>query len=136
MKRARQPRPTVRTRTHWRGFVDLALSCVADAEAALADDQVAINGFSTMDRRRMDLSRRCGLATTEQLEREAGAVLGDVARALIQIGRAWSRAETPGAVRADLTPMLKAVAVYLDARLHDLATSDFERAHAGRPEVA
>lgn len=126
----------MRTRGDWRGLVDLALACVADGEDHDGDDPNGIAVLSARDRRRMDLARRCGHATTDQLEREGGAVTGDVARALVRLGRAWSRAETPGETRAELTPLLKAVAGFLDARLHALATTDFQRAHSGRPEVA
>ena len=130
------PAPAVRTRSDWRGLVDLAQACVADGEGADGDDPDGYAILSARERRRMDLARRCGHATTETLEREAGAVTGDVARALVRIGRAWSRAETPGETRAELTPLLKSVAGFLDARLHRMATTDFQRAHAGRPEVA
>ncbi|WP_426041523.1 hypothetical protein [Brevundimonas sp. TWP2-3-4b1] len=135
----RRPRPTipgVRTRGDWRGLVDLALSCAADGEAAEARGEPGGDIFMSANRRRMDLARRCGHATPEVLEREGGSVTGDVARALVRIGRAWSRPETPGETRAELTPLLKAVAGFLDARLHALATTDFQRAHLGRPEVA
>lgn len=134
--RPRPPMPSVRTRADWRGLVDLALNCVADAERAEAHGEPGGEIFMSDNLRRMDLARRCGHATTEVLEREGGAVTGDVARALIRLGRAWSRPETPGETRAELTPLMKGVAMWLDARLHGLATTDFQRAHAGRPEVA
>ena len=137
MTRPRLPIPAVRSRADWRGLVDLAKACVADGEQRMASYDFDIpDGWSAMDRRRMDLARRCGHATTDTLEREGGAVTGDVARALVRIGRAWARPETPGGTRAELTPVLRSIAECLDARLHALATDDFQRAHAGRPEVA
>ena len=136
MRRPRPAIPGVRTRGDWRGLVDLALTCVADAERAERMGEPGGEIFMSENLRRMDLARRCGHATTEVLEREGGAAAGDVGRALIRLGRAWSRIETPGETRAELTPLLKGVAAWLDARLHGLATTDFQRAHAGRPEVA
>lgn len=134
MRRPRSTIPSVRTRGDWRGLVDLALTCAADAGNEF--DQAGRGPFGTTELHRMDLARRCAHATTEVLDREGGAVTGDVARALVRIGQAWSRPETPSETRAELTPLLKAVAGFMDARLHALATSDFQRAHSGRPEVA
>lgn len=136
MTRQRTPSSTLKSRSDWRALIDLARACVGDCERA---DDLAVGTFGTFDAanvRRMSLLRGCSIAQTDQLEREGGAVTGDLARAFVRIGRAWARPETSGKTRAGITPLLKASADWMDERLHAMATDDFQRAHAGRPEVA
>ena len=81
------------------------------------------------------LRQRASGATAEVLEREAGASVADTARAFLKVVGAFTRETTPGGVRCALAPVVEAAAVFLDDQLHDLSTADFQRAHAGRPEV-
>lgn len=111
----------------WLAMLALAQSCAEDARGE-ADDAEA-------DVRRANLANRINAASTGLFDRRAGAATADAARAFVRVTRAFARIETPGPLRRELAPMVADGAAFLDLQLHRLATADFERAHAGRPEV-
>lgn len=128
-QRARRPAaaPGVRTRADWRGLLELAGKCAADADRNDGGEQAM--------RRRAELANRINVAKPDLFEREAGAATADVAKGFIRITRAFARRETVEALRRDMAAMVSDGAAFLDQRLTQLATDDFNRAHAGRPEV-
>ena len=117
----------VETAGDWLAMLALAQSCVEDAkgEAEGAD----------ADLRRANLANRINAASTGLFDRRAGAATSDAARAFVRVTRAFARRETPDLLRREMAPMVADGATFLDLQLHRLATADFERAHAGRPEV-
>lgn len=125
--RRRAPSAMVATRADWRALISLARTCVVDAEA----DQISADA----ELRLMALSRRVGGASSSVLDREAGATVADTGRAFLKLTGAFARPATPATTRRALAPVVDAAAVFLDDQLHALNTADFQRAHAGRPEV-
>ena len=117
----------MRTRAEWLGLLDLAGRCAADVDRNDAGEEAL--------RRRADLANRINGAAPDLFERQAGAATSDVAKGFIRITRAFARRETAEALRRGMAAMVSDGAVFLDQRLHQLATDDFNRAHAGRPEV-
>lgn len=121
------PKFGVRTRADWRGLLELAGKCAEDADRS--------DGGEEALRRRADLANRINGATPILFEREAGAATTDVAKGFIRITRAFARRETAEALRREMAALVSDGAAFLDQRLTQLATDDFQRAHAGRPEV-
>lgn len=127
-KRARRaPAPGVRTRAEWRDLLTLATKCAEDARQG--------DGGSDAVVRRAHLANRINAASAVVFEREAGVATADVAVAFIRITRAFARRETADPMRAEMTDMVSDTAAFLDQRLTQLAVDEFQRAHAGRPEV-
>lgn len=121
------PKPAM-TRAEWRALVALARRCVTDVREAETGTDAEF--------RRMSLVRQSAAgATSTVLDREAGATLGAAGRAFLTTCEVFARAQTPGALREALAPVVEAHAVFLDDQLHALNAEDFRRAHAGRPEV-
>lgn len=120
-------RSRVASRPEWRGLIEQAQACVADANA----DAVGPNA----DLRLAALANRVNAASTEMFKREAGQATVDAAEAFARVARAFSRRETPSEVRLGLAPSLADLAAFLDQQLTRLADRDFEQAHRGRPEV-
>lgn len=121
------PKFGVRSRADWRGLLELAGKCAADADRS--------DGGEEAMRRRAELANRINVAKPDLFEREAGAATADVAKGFIRITRAFARRETVEALRRDMAAMVSDGAAFLDQRLTQLATDDFNRAHVGRPEV-
>lgn len=117
----------VATRADWRGLVEAAKACAADARDEIEGDDATL--------RLMTLHRRLNGASTDVFVREAGAATADAARAFVGAGRAFARPETPAATRRLLAPSVAELAEFLDQQLTRLADRDFRQAHAGRPEV-
>ncbi|MGH7018758.1 MAG: hypothetical protein ACREEY_02700 [Brevundimonas sp.] len=86
-------------------------------------------------RRRADLANRINVAKPDLFEREAGVATADAAKGFIRVTKAFARRETAEGLRTDMAAMVSDMAAFLDRRLHQLATDNFNRAHAGRPEV-
>ena len=127
-RRERKPGAAiVSSRADWRSLIALAAQCAADA----ADE--ALNGDAEL--RLMTLSKRAGSASSAVLDRDAGATVADTARAFLRLVGAFSRPSTPAVTRRALAPTVGAAATFLDDQLHQLNADEFERAHAGRPEV-
>lgn len=123
----RATQPAIASRADWRGLLTLARECARDAaEEARSSDA---------DLRLMTLANRTARATTAQLERDAGATVADTARGFLRFACAFARATTPATTRRALAPVVEASAVCMDDQLHALNTDEFNRAHAGRPEV-
>lgn len=118
---------SVNTRAQWRDLLKLAEQCAADADRGDAGSDAQV--------RRASLANRINTATAALFEREAGAATADAAKAFIRVTRAFARRETAEALRRDMANMVSDGAAFLDLRLTQLATDDFNRAHAGRPEV-
>lgn len=114
-------------RSEWRGLLALAETCVADSEVDPLPPDACL--------RLASLANKANAASSTLFEREAGAASADVARAFLRLAKAFSRRETPEAVRRAMSPVVGASAAFLSDRLHALATDDFQRAHVGRPEV-
>jgi hypothetical protein len=128
-QRARRPAtpPGVRTRADWRELLTLASKCAEDVrQGDIGSDAVV---------RRAHLANRINAASGALFEREAGVATADVAQAFIRIAKAFARRETPTPLRQEMTAMVSDTATFLDQRLTQLAVDDFQRAHAGRPEV-
>jgi hypothetical protein len=82
------------------------------------------------------LARQCAVdAVSDLLDREAGFTTAETARALVRLARAFAGLATSGETRREMAPALTAVAALLDDQLHALSAREFQRAHAGRPEV-
>lgn len=127
--RKRTPKPLIKSRQDWRGLVELAGRCARDAgETSGPVDAQAAD-------RLIRLSSQINLADTGLFEREAGAATADVARAFVRTARAFTRQATPGELREEIALLVAAEADFLDRALTRLADRDFQRAHAGRPEV-
>ena len=124
--RSRKP-AEVRSRAEWRGLAALARRCAADAVDEVNDTDAQL--------RLMALGRQSASATATVLERDAGATVADVARAFNKMIVAFARPATGPALRQALAPLIEASGAFLDDQLHVLNTDDFNRAHAGRPEV-
>lgn len=123
-------RPTqfvVSSRSDWRRLISLARQCAADARGDSSDDEAEL--------RLMTLRRQTGTASWKVLDRDAGACVADCGVAFLRISGAFTRPSAEGETRTALAPILDATAAFLDDQLHALATDDFNRAHAGRPEV-
>ncbi len=118
---------SVSTRAQWRDLLSLAGQCAADADRGDDGDDARL--------RRASLANRINTATAALFEREAGAATADAAKAFIRVTRAFARRETAQALRHDMANMVSDGAAFLDLRLTQMATDDFNRAHAGRPEV-
>lgn len=126
-QRRRALTPQVQSRADWRSFIAEARTCVADA----ADGRVGAD----IELRLMTLARRASGASTTVLDRDAGATVADVARSFAKVTARVCNGATSGEMRRALAPILEAQGAFLDDQLHALNASDFERAHAGRPEV-
>lgn len=127
-KRARRaPAPGVRSRAEWRDLLTLARKCAEDARQGDAGSDAVV--------RRAHLANRINAASAVVFEREAGVTTADVAVAFIRITKAFARRETAEPMRAEMTAMVSDTAAFLDQRLTQLAVDEFQRAHAGRPEV-
>lgn len=120
----------VSSRGDWRSLIALAQACVGDVVAAGQDADVP-----GADLRRMTLAARSRQVTFAVLEREAGATTAQVARAVIDLARAFANGAVSRETRAEVAPVLGAVVGLLEDLLHALATREFQRAHQGRPEV-
>lgn len=125
---ARRP-SAVSSRADWRGLVELAAACAADAESQ------ASTGGLEMAARLHRLRALARDAQTGVFNSEAGWAAYQTANGALEIIRAFARHETPAATRAGLAPAVKVVSAWLNDVLHDMARADFERAHRGRPEV-
>ena len=123
----RAPSPGVRSRAEWRELLTLATKCAEDARQGDAGSDAVV--------RRAHLANRINGASAVVFVREAGAATGDVAEAFIRITKAFARRETAEPMRAEMTSMVSDTANFLDQRLTQLAVGEFQRAHAGRPEV-
>lgn len=127
-QRARRPAvPGVNTRADWRALLELAGKCATDADRG--------DGGEDAIRRRAELANRINVAKPDLFEREAGVATADTAKGFIRVTRAFARRETAESLRTDMAAMVSDMAAFLDRRLTQLATDDFKRAHAGRPEV-
>lgn len=126
-QKRRAPTATVSSRAEWRTFIKDARQCATDAVEGVNDADAAV--------RLMTLARRASHASSSVLDRDAGATVADVARAFTRVAVAFARPVTPSPVRVALAPLIDALGEFLDDQLHALNTGDFERAHAGRPEV-
>lgn len=126
---SRQPRKgaTIRSRGEWRTLIVLALRCVEDVERD-ATGEVAFQ-------RRAALANRLNAASASVFDREFGAATHDVATSFIRTAGAFARSGTPEGYRAELAALVRHGAQFLDQRLADRASEEFQRAHAGRPEV-
>lgn len=125
-RRARQRRVAVETRADWRGLIELARHCIRDL-----DGEPDFAG----ETRLLDLSRRAKAASVDMWGRDAGATATEVARAFLILLVGFGRWTSPKASREALAPLIEASAGWLEDRMHELATDEFKRAHAGRPEV-
>lgn len=123
----RKPASGVSSRSDWRAVVGEVRACVQDA---LSDDTP--NGA---DVRAMTLGRKVRQASFATLEREAGRTTADTARALVHLAGAFTGSATQSDTRREMAGALASVATLLEDQLHALATREFQRAHAGRPEV-
>lgn len=139
MRGRRATTPVVSSRSDWRTFVTLARACAAEAEAAdegaceaTSEGRAAVQAAAL---RLMALDRQARSASSVALDRDGGAVTGDLARAFIRMTCAFARPTTPTTVRCALAPVIEAAGAFLDDRLHRMNTDDFQRAHSGRPEV-
>lgn len=127
-RRERKPGAAiVSSRADWRNLIGLAAQCVADASEDVLNSDAEL--------RLMTLSKRAGSASSAVLDRDAGATVADTARAFLRLAAAFSRPSTPAVTRRALAPTVGAAATFLDDQLHQLNADEFERAHAGRPEV-
>lgn len=126
---ARKP-AGVRSRADWRGLVELARTCAAEAQDEGGDGS---EGDAAL--RLATLGNRVNAASTEVFAREAGAATTDAARAFVLTTKAFARRETPGEVRRRLAASVADLSMFLDQQLTWLADRDFQRAHEGRPEV-
>lgn len=127
-KRARRaPAPGVRSRAEWRDLLALAARCAEDVRQGDAGSDAVV--------RRAHLANRINAASPAMFVREAGVATADVAEAFIRITKAFARRETAAPMRAEMTVMVSGTAAFLDQRLTQLAVDEFQRAHAGRPEV-
>lgn len=119
--------PMVATRGEWRLLLELALRCADDAEKAVGGEEAF--------QRRAALANRINGAKAVVFKREIGAAASDVAEAFISTATAFARPATADALRVELATLVRQSARFLDQRLTDKASEDFQRAHAGRPEV-
>jgi len=117
----------VRSRPDWRGLLELAQQCAADATGEASDEKAF--------QRRAALANRLRRVSSELFQREIGASSGDVADAFVRIALAFARSETPAQTRCAMSPMVSLLASFLDERLTESGHQQFQRAHAGRPEV-
>jgi hypothetical protein len=117
----------VSSRADWRGLIALVRQCATDARDDVAHAEAEL--------RLMTLGRRSNRASTVVLDKDAGATIADTARAFLKLLGVFTRPSMPSTTRAAMAPVVDAVAVFLDDQLHELASSDFQRAHEGRPEV-
>lgn len=118
---------TVTSPSDWHGLLKQAADCAEDARAEATGSEAEL--------RLMTLSNRINSASTAVFAREAGAATADAAKAFVLVARAFARSGTPGLTRRALEPLLAAGATFLDAQLHELATTKFQQAHRNRPEV-
>lgn len=126
-RKSRPAVPAVTSRADWRGLIGLARQCAADATSEAPDGDA--------DLRLLSLGPRAGRASFTLLDREAGFTTAETARALVRLARAFGGLATPLETRREMAPALTAVASLLDDQLHALSAREFQRAHAGRPEV-
>lgn len=126
---ARTPRkvPPIRSRSEWRGLLDLAMRCVDDVQRGASGEEPF--------QRRAALANRINAASATVFEREFGAATHDVATSFIRTAGALARSGTPEGYRVELAVLVRHGAQFLDQRLADKAREEFQRAHAGRPEV-
>ena len=123
----RAPIAPVRTRGEWRCLLAEAVRCADDAEKAVGGEEAF--------QRRAALANRINGAKAVVFKREIGAAASDVAEAFISTATAFARPATADALRVELATLVRQSARFLDQRLADRASEDFQRAHAGRPEV-
>lgn len=123
----RAPAQGVRSRAEWRDLLTLATRCAEDVRQGEAGSDAVV--------RRAHLANRINAASPVVFVREAGVATADVAEAFIRITKAFARRETAEPMRAEMTAMVSDTAAFLDQRLTQLAVDEFQRAHAGRPEV-
>lgn len=123
----RTTQTAITSRADWRELLKLARTCARDAGEDAPDSNAQL--------RLMALANQTARASTKQLEREAGATVADTARGFLRFAGAFARATTPARTRQTLAPVVEASAACMDDQLHALATDEFNRAHAGRPEV-
>jgi len=126
---ARQKRQTilVSSRADWRELITLSRKCASDVQAGVGTDDAQL--------RLMTLCRQSGRASTGVLDKEAGATIAGTARAFLGLLTTFSRPTMADATRVAMAPVVDAAASFLDDQLHELASTEFKRAHAGRPEV-
>lgn len=123
----RAPIAPVRTRGEWRSLLALAERCADDAEQSVGGEEAF--------QRRAALANKINGAKAAVFEREIGAAANDVAAGFIRTVSAFARPATADALRVELAALVRHSARFLDQRLTDKASEDFQRAHAGRPEV-
>jgi hypothetical protein len=124
VRRPRGAVTTVSSRAEWRGLIELARRCAVDAREEVNDDAAG--------QRLLTLRRQTLGASSDVLERDAGAAVADCGRAFLRVCGAFARHGTPGETRAALAPVVDAAAAFIDDRLHAMAAADFHRAHDGR----
>lgn len=118
---------TVESRADWRGLIAQARECAKDAAEQLAGGDAEL--------RLMTLGRRARHASAAVLDRDAGMTMAETGRAFLKLVGAFSHISTPPETRRAMAPTLDQVAKFLDDQLHELNAAEFQRAHAGRPEV-
>jgi len=123
----------VYSRADWRALISLARQCAADATGLKPSSGTA--GPDAAHLRLMTLCRQADHASVVVLDRDAGATIADTGRAFLKVAAAFARPSTPAVTRQGLAPVIQALAAFLDDQLHELNTNEFQRAHAGRPEV-
>lgn len=127
-RRKREPLAApVESRADWRGLIAQARECAKDAADGASGGDAEL--------RLMTLGRRARHASASVLDRDAGMTMAETARAFLKLIGAFAHMATPSTTRRAMAPTLDAVAKFLDDQLHELNASEFQRAHAGRPEV-
>lgn len=122
-----EPGRAVSSRADWRTFVAQARECAKDAAGQISGGEAEL--------RLMTLGRRARHASAAVLDRDAGMTMAETGRAFLKLVGAFAHLATPPETRRAMAPTVEAVGVFLDDQLHELNTAEFQRAHAGRPEV-
>ena len=122
-----EPGMAVASRADWRTFIAQARECGRDAAEQVSDGPAEL--------RLMALGRRARHASAAVLDRDAGMTMAETGRAFLKLVGAFAHMATPPETRRAMVPTVEAVAGFLDDQLHALNATEFQRAHAGRPEV-
>jgi len=117
----------VASRAEWRTFIGQARECAKDAADGATGGEAEL--------RLMVLGRRARHASAAVLDRDAGMTMAETGRAFLKLVCAFAHLATSSPTRRAMAPTVEAVAKFLDDQLHELNAREFQRAHAGRPEV-